>query len=273
MGKIKLILGASILLFTSIANAAIINAFNTNTEYAPHLNADLQGLDWLTLDNTLGESPNTVNGLLDTYEGGGWRYATRLETETLTGSLWGGTISGFSLDNANGARWFNDIFSVTWSTPSSYFPVLDYSDFFFGAPGDCDPDLSLTCYGSVRSLTRGPLPGQIPAVRVSDGEVVIQELVPFESYGFFTDTWGLNAGLYDWNSTRLNTLESATLASLLVRTNCSEFPGDGETGGEFPGGGATDGCFPGKVPEPPAILLFGIGLIGLIGFTRRRKVA
>jgi hypothetical protein len=28
-----------------------------------------------------------------------------------------------------------------------------------------------------------------------------------------------------------------------------------------------------KVPEPPAILLFGIGLIGLVGFSKRRKVA
>jgi hypothetical protein len=28
-----------------------------------------------------------------------------------------------------------------------------------------------------------------------------------------------------------------------------------------------------RVPEPPAILLFGIGLIGLIGFTKRRKAA
>lgn len=54
---------------------------------------------------------------------------------------------------------------------------------------------------------------------------------------------------------------------------CSGFPGGGSTGGEFPGGGNTGGCFPGKVPEPPAILLFGIGLIGLIGFSKRRKAA
>lgn len=28
-----------------------------------------------------------------------------------------------------------------------------------------------------------------------------------------------------------------------------------------------------RVPEPPAILLFGIGMIGLVGFTKRRKAA
>ena len=58
---------------------------------------------------------------------------------------------------------------------------------------------------------------------------------------------------------------------------CSGFPGGGATGGEFPGGGNTGGCFPGggpsPVPAPAAIWLFGTGLIGLIGFTRRRKAA
>ena len=44
MNKLKVILGASILLFVSAqANAAIIDATSTNTEYAPGLNADLQG--------------------------------------------------------------------------------------------------------------------------------------------------------------------------------------------------------------------------------------
>jgi hypothetical protein len=54
-----------------------------------------------------------------------------------------------------------------------------------------------------------------------------------------------------------------------IPSDCSQFPGGGATEGCFPG----PGPFPGKVPEPPAILLFGIGLIGLIGFTKRRKSA
>ena len=62
-----------------------------------------------------------------------------------------------------------------------------------------------------------------------------------------------------------------------VSSLCSEFPGGGATGGEFPGGGNTGGCFPGggpsPVPAPPAIWLFGTGLIGLIGFSKRRKAS
>lgn len=59
------------------------------------------------------------------------------------------------------------------------------------------------------------------------------------------------------------------LDNVAVNSLCSEFPGGGNTGGCFPG----PGPFPGKVPEPSAIFLFGIGLIGLIGFSKRRKAA
>jgi len=59
------------------------------------------------------------------------------------------------------------------------------------------------------------------------------------------------------------------LDNVSVNSVCSEFPGGGATEGCFPG----PGPFPGKVPEPPALLLFGIGLIGLVGFGKRRKAA
>ena len=53
MNKIKLILGASLLLIASVqVNAAIINATNTNTEYATGSFANLQGLEWLSLEIT-----------------------------------------------------------------------------------------------------------------------------------------------------------------------------------------------------------------------------
>ena len=48
-------------------------------------------------------------------------------------------------------------------------------------------------------------------------------------------------------------------------TVCSEFPGGGDTGGCFPG------SFPFPVPIPATVWLFGTALIGLVGFSSRRK--
>ena len=150
MGKIKIILGASILLFVSVqVNADIIDANNTNTEYAPGKYADLQGLQWLTLDETLGESYDSIISGYNGLTNDGWRYATRQETETLLGSLWGGTISGWSHDNADGAKWFTSVFGLTASAPSLFFPTLDHSYFLFGDLTDCEADITLICWGAV----------------------------------------------------------------------------------------------------------------------------
>ena len=94
MGKIKLFLGASILLLVSgQVNAGIINIANTNTEYDTGKFADLQGLNWLTLDETQNQSRQSVLDGFGGYIDNGWRYATRNETETLVNSIWGGEIS------------------------------------------------------------------------------------------------------------------------------------------------------------------------------------
>lgn len=54
---------------------------------------------------------------------------------------------------------------------------------------------------------------------------------------------------------------------------CSKFPGGGATGGCFPGPSPFPGGGVSAVPAPAAIWLFGTGLIGLIGFSNRRKAA
>jgi len=54
-------------------------------------------------------------------------------------------------------------------------------------------------------------------------------------------------------------------------TSCSEFPGGGATGGCFPGPGEFHGGGVSVVPVPAAIWLFGTAMIGLVGFSKRRK--
>jgi hypothetical protein len=132
--KIRAILGALVLLVSVQANADIINATNTNTEYAPSLNADLQELEWLSLDETLGQSVDSILGGYGGYIGQGWRYANREETAILLNSLSGG-VSGLSNDPVviSGASWFmeniaNDDRYLTYWSLYSYFIYTDLGD-------------------------------------------------------------------------------------------------------------------------------------------------
>jgi hypothetical protein len=66
-----------------------------------------------------------------------------------------------------------------------------------------------------------------------------------------------------------------TITGLNIRTRINSYSlvrGDGEYG-LFTANFRAESLRVLPVPEPPAILLFGIGLIGLIGFTKRRKAA
>ena len=77
MDVIKLIVIASMFLFSSTSNAAIIdnNTFTTDTE---------SGLDWLDVTFTVDRSYNDVSsqvGGSGDFEG--WRYASRQEFDTL----------------------------------------------------------------------------------------------------------------------------------------------------------------------------------------------
>ncbi|MCZ6883551.1 MAG: hypothetical protein O7F15_11200 [Gammaproteobacteria bacterium] len=104
MDKLRAILGTSLLLLVSVqVGAAIINVTNTNTEYAPGLFANLQGLEWLSLDETQNQSRDSLSAGYGGLLADGWRSSTRTETALLLGSLWDGVYSGYSSGNAAGA--------------------------------------------------------------------------------------------------------------------------------------------------------------------------
>ena len=82
------------LLFSPVASAGPILFSDT---------AGIEQLEWLELTATQSLSRNEVDALISGGDLAGWRYATRSEVETLYSSLWGGTVSGWSIDNYPGA--------------------------------------------------------------------------------------------------------------------------------------------------------------------------
>jgi hypothetical protein len=128
--------------------ASIIGEFNTNTEYAPGLHADLQGLQWLSFDQTLNIDRKTVEegygGLLDL----GWRYATLAETKTLFESLTPSPPKNYSdPDHIPGALWFSQTIGSGYRdevSPGLYATGVSYF-FYFGEVGDCSFVSHATC--------------------------------------------------------------------------------------------------------------------------------
>ena len=98
----------------------------------------LQGLEWLSADTTLGLSRSTVNGMLDTLEGGGWEYASDLQTSTLLQSLYGGTNQFTHVTNYDGAKWFGEnFFNVTGNYDHLFFYGLDSDAFCHNGSSHC----------------------------------------------------------------------------------------------------------------------------------------
>jgi len=78
------------------AHASIISGDHTT---AGGKTVNLQGLEWLSFDHTMGLSRTTIEGAsgwtdnyATTYDADSWRYATRAETSALLQSLWDGTL-------------------------------------------------------------------------------------------------------------------------------------------------------------------------------------
>ncbi|MCP5144761.1 MAG: hypothetical protein H6978_08045 [Gammaproteobacteria bacterium] len=213
------------------ASAAVVNS-GTST------NADLQGLEWLSLDVTAGMSREDVeaSALLTTE---GWRYATRSETEALINSLWGGVYNGYSPDNAPGAL----DFLTTWgilSTANSGYTNPKSSSFIFGESGACDASPAYSCLGTVTHFDDSPHGWLVLNVNTGLNES------PYVSgmVGFFSDNVGGNFGVTDSNQLRLNVSQNAATGSLLVREAS-------------------------PVPLPPALSFLALGLFSLIGARRR----
>jgi len=235
------------------ANATIISGSHfTDAGKA----VDLQGLEWMSLEQTRGLSRTDVEDGFTDYDGnvwaaGDWQYATRAQTANLLGSLWGGVYSGWSADNADGAMWFVYTFfgteygnAVTSDGDGRHtderWTSLDASLFLYGGTGECDSTAS--CWGQVsnaeshyRDILNTPVGTSEPNTSYhAESE---QEL------GKFQWNWGLSATQNEVENINVGTAHPS-FGSLLVRSA--------------------------RVQEPAVIALFATGLFG-IGFARRRR--
>ncbi len=233
------------LTFLTPANAGFISASNTNLQYASGRYANLQGLQWLTLDETKHKSRLAVERS-SLMENDGWRFATRAETATLLGSLWGGSMVGLSASNYDGAAWF---LNTLGGLASNQGPILTnhlHSYFFFGDDGECSSNTNKSCVGNVTNFDN----------RSKDAlgyDAISSSLV--SSYtadsgraGFFSEKLGLDAGLDSGNKSTRKNIAKESWASLLVRDETST-----------------------AVPEPAPITLMAIGLLlGYFSVGRKR---
>ncbi len=250
MERLKVILGTSVLLFSSIINAAIINITNTDTSLNNGNFADLQGLEWLSLDETRGlsriEIEANVGGFLDD----NWRYANQLEVSLLFSSIWGGNhIDGWSDDNYDGAQWFKENFSMlgydtfqdnNWiegSYTDSYKTNHDYSNFIYGSETDCLIIFDCTIWGKI--ILMESYYKDVSSINTDNGSLYITE--SGTAVGWIRDSSAhLAPSNYPHNETA-KTYSNNSVGSFLVRAT--------------------------SVPEPSIIALIFTGLFGL-GFAR-----
>ena len=86
--------------------------------------------------------------------------------------------------------------------------------------------------------------------------------------------YGIDFSFYDSDGTNTSVAElyAGIAPAIIELRDCCGF--DLVDGTQFPArGGSIFLTRVARVPEPSAILLFGIGLIGLVGFSKRRKVS
>ena len=250
MCKIRILLGALVLLVSGQVGAAIITHGNLTTDDTTNIIVDtLNGVEYLRFDtfNLSFADTLTAVGVGGLYEG--WIIANDEIADLFLEALFGpsnpcagsgnpgttvcGTISG----------WTDGDFGESWS---------EDSDDLFAFTSQTSIDLPI---GYVRFNGPGsnPVDGIVQQKEAGLTVPILDELG--------IDNPGLPVNLL--------------LTRDISPDPCSGFPGGGNTGGEFPGGGNTGGCFPGNgpsaVPIPATVWLFGTGLIGLIGFSKRRN--
>jgi len=235
----KPLLPAAALTLAGVANAgSIISTGTVDTHFGNGRQAALQTLEWLHLGETAGVSRDDV---LDnkgvSFVEQGWRYATRGEAETLITSLWGGVYNGWSADNHVGADWFVDTFGFTQDlSDNPSLPGWQWSRFFFGNAGECDPDPQFACVGLIQRahdadqdfVSENVVSGIPELAYENDPDAIV-------GVGYLREDWGTDMGTDPANTRFPTRLSLDDTAHLLVR----------------------------EIALPPTALLFLCGLLGL----------
>ena len=175
-----------------------------------------------------------------------WRYASFNETAKLISSLWAGHTH-YSSANAPGAKWLGDTLGFNFHSlagPGGSSYDYDISVFYYGVNGECSNDHTRSCIENFQWA-------EVVTKQIINNVVVYD---PSEGpAGAFGGPTGFHSGdLQAYADEPKSTGPGRPeIASLLVR------------------GGSTIS----PVPVPAAIWLFGTGIIGLIGFSKRRKAA
>ncbi len=157
-------------------------------------------LEFLAFETTIGRSWSDISGQ---FGFGGdfedYRYASRVETETLLDALWGGTNEFFHASNSAGANRFLSTLGFINGTPGQ---TQVNALFLFGTNADCSPgDSSVVCLAQVST--------------VPDGR------------GYFTDGRGLSEGVDPGNVQDFQSIftTASNLGSLLVKEATVPEPG------------------------------------------------
>jgi len=248
LGKLAVVF--VVLMAPLAASADLISITSTSTEFAPGSLANLQGLEWLSLDETTNQSVDTFLGGFGGLVDDGWRLASLGETQTLVGSLWDGVYDGYSAGNAAGAGWFIDVFGALNTGQNSAFYGISESNFTFGTLGDCGDNSRPYCSGSIRYSLESRENTQ--ALNVLTGDHEITTVPGSGPYGAIIDGRGIDMGLGIQNLDIPSSGSGPNRGLLLVRQG---------SGGPIV-----------SIPEPSTLALLGIGLLGIGLVRRRRKV-
>lgn len=227
----------------------------------------LQDLEWMSLEHSADLTRSDIeDGFTDSYgvtwSAGEWRYATRGETETLLGSLWGGVWSGWASSNADGATWFlnhfwgiafdyyQDGLRIDGSINNESFTEFNYSFFFFGNPYECSTHTGAFCIGGVMYFMNSPS-DYLAALATPPYPTMVSRLANSGPAGYLAEDFGLNASIHSDNASSQNTNVQPEVGHLLVRQmSRSEAQ---------------------SVPTPPSIALMWFGLIALVIQHRKQR--
>ena len=256
---IKAALTASVLMTTCFnANAGFVSGTHTTAEGKV---VDLQGLEWMSLEHTVGISRDDIeDGFTDrygtTWNAGEWSYATREQTETLLTSLWGGQYSGQSTSNYDGAEWFISNFGgigfdngygsnrIDGTLTDRLLSNYDFTTFYFGERLECSTNIESSCLGVVEiadNFTRSQN-GINPQTGLWEETYVANS----GAFGSLDEYFGLDAGFSSLNA-NTEDFQPPIFGSLLIRNTIVTSPADNTT----------------AVPEPSTLATFALGIMGL----------